>query len=123
MRMNSLKAVVRRLHKLEDQFGLETVPKAAVPSASDVIIERLVAGDLECALKLMELPEEAALQEWQSIDRSTGPNRRIDIDLTDMVQVRQAVESSLGDLPPERRWEIARKLLAADEKYSQRAPG
>jgi len=121
--MNSLKAVVRRLHKLEDQFGLETVPKAAVPSASDVIIERLVAGDWECALKLMELPEEAALQEWQSIDRSTGPNRRIDIDLTDMVQVRQAVESSLGDLPPERRWEIARKLLAADEKYSQRAPG
>jgi hypothetical protein len=45
-----MKAVIRRLRKLELRFG----STAAVPSAAEVIIERLVAGEWQSALKLLE---------------------------------------------------------------------
>jgi hypothetical protein len=55
-----MNTAVRRLRKLEIRFGVanEVVRKAVVPSPADMIIERLVAGEWQCALKLLELPEQ-----------------------------------------------------------------
>ena len=87
--------------------------RKAVPSAADMITERLAAGDWECALKLLELPEHDVWQEWQS-HRGTGPKSMIDIDFTDLTRMRQTLERSLADLPPELRWKIAQQLLESD---------
>jgi len=110
-----MKAAVRRLRKLETRFGVanEAMRKAAVPSAAEMVIERLVAGEWECAMRLLELPQQDVWQEWQSSTR-TAPNRMVDIDFTDLTRLRQTLESSLADLPPELRWKIARQLLDAD---------
>ena len=82
-----MKAAVRRLRKLETRFGVanEAMRKAAVPSAAEMVIERLVAGEWECAMKLLEVPEQDVWQEWQSsVHRGTSPNRILDIDFMDL---------------------------------------
>jgi hypothetical protein len=73
------------------------------------------AGEWQCALKLLELPEQDVWREWQSsVHRGTAPNRMLDIDFTDLTQLRQTPENSLADLQPELRYDIAQRLLAAD---------
>ena len=118
MRPNSLKSVAGRVHKLEIQYGVEATPKPAIPSAEQVIFERLLAGDWECALELLELPAQDVLPAWQSMGhRSTSTNALIDIDLADQ-RLRQRIFNSLADLP-ELRCKIAEKLVAADNRYSR----
>ena len=55
-----------------------------------MILERLVGGEWECALKLLELPEQDQWQEWQSsVQRGISPNRMRDIDFMDVTGMRQ----------------------------------
>ena len=78
---------------------------AAVLSAAEVIIERLAVGEWECALMLLELPEQAVLRAWQSIvcrRRDSPPI--IDIDFADITRMNQRVTNSLAHLPPEKRF-------------------
>jgi hypothetical protein len=80
-----------------------------------MILERLVGGEWECALKLLELPEQDQWQEWQSsVQRGISPNRMRDIDFMDVTGMRQKLTSSLAHLPLELRSDIAKQLLAAD---------
>ena len=76
------------------------------------IFERLVAGEWQSALKLLE-PRERDL--WQK-QRSggTGPNHVAHIDFRDLTQLRRTLDKSLGGLPWEVREKIAQQLLAAD---------
>jgi hypothetical protein len=86
-----------------------------------MILERLVGGEWECALKLLELPEQDQWQEWQSsVQRGISPNRMRDIDFNDVTGMRQKLTSSLAHLPPELRSDIAKQLLAADGPASSR---
>jgi hypothetical protein len=65
------------------------------------------------ALKLLEPRERDLWKERQSVEyRGAGPKERID--LTDLTRLRQTLSSSLAGLPPEKRFDIARQLLAAD---------
>jgi hypothetical protein len=110
-----MKTAVRRLRRLEIRFGVMTeTMRNAVPSAADMIVERLAAGEWQCALKLLELPEQDVWQERQSSVHRTSPSRMLDIDFTDLTRLRQTLESSLADLPPELRFDIAQRLLDAD---------
>jgi hypothetical protein len=111
-----MKTAVRRLRKLEIRFGVanEAMRKVVVPSPAEMIIERLAAGEWQCALKLLELPEQDVWQEWQSSVHRTSPSRMLDIDFMDLSGLRQTLERSLGDLPPELRYDIARRLLDTD---------
>jgi hypothetical protein len=66
-----------------------------------MILERLVGGEWECALKLLELPEQDQWQEWQSsVQRGISPNRMRDIDFMDVTGMRQKLTSSIAHLPP-----------------------
>ena len=65
-------------------------------------------------MRLLELPEQDVWQEWQSSVHRTSPSRMLDIDFMDLSRLRQTLENSLGDLPPELRQTIARRLLEAD---------
>ena len=111
-----MKTIVRRIRNLEDVHGLRTegMRKAAVPSAAEMIVERLAAGGWQCAQKLLELPEQKVRQEWQSsVHWGRGLNRMLDIGFKDLTLLRETLSSSLAGLPPELRWNIARQLLAA----------
>src|ERR1039457_854479 len=102
-----MKAVTRRLLRLEARFGWT----AAVPSVEEEIFERLAAGEWQSALKLLEPRERDLWLKRQSVDhRCVRPNR-VRMDLT---QVRETLEKSLGGLPPELRYDIARQLMEAD---------
>ena len=102
-----MKAVARRLLRLEARFGWT----AAVPSVADEILERLAAGEWQSALKLLEPRERDLWLERQSFEhRCASPNRV----LSDLTQVRKTLDKSLGGLPPELRYDIARQLLDAD---------
>ena len=113
--MRSMKTVATRLYKLEVRFGVEAMRRAAAPSADEMIFERLVAGEWECAMKLLELPEQDPLKEWESNGpRATGLIRELDIDFRNLPLLRQTFSRSLADLPPELRWDIPQKLIEAD---------
>jgi hypothetical protein len=107
-----MKTVIGRLRRLERRFGFTVV----APSVDEAIIERLVAGEWQSALRLLEEPSELARwQEQQSNGRSRrDPNGRIDFGLTGLTRLRQTLSVSLADLPPELRFDIAQQLLAAD---------
>jgi hypothetical protein len=111
-----MKTVDRRIRILKLRFGMNVeATRNAVPTAPQMMVERLVAGEWECALKLLELPGQNVWQEWQSsVQLGTSPNRMHDIDFRDLTSMRQKLTSSVADLPPELRWEIARQLFAAD---------
>ena len=109
MTTNSMKTVVRRIRKLEVRFA----PRCRVPSAAEMIVERLAAGEWQCALKLLELPEQDVWQKWQASVHRTRPSRMLDIDFMDLSGLRQTLERSLADLPPELRFDIARRLFEA----------
>ena len=111
-----MKTAVRRLRKLEARF----VPRCRVPSAAEMIVERLAAGEWQCALKLLDLQEQDVWQEWQSsVHRGTAPNRMADLDFNDLSRLRQTLERSLSDLTPELRYDIARRLFDADMESAQ----
>jgi hypothetical protein len=83
-----VKAVINRLRKLELGFGFT----AAVPSVDEAIIGRLVAGEWQSALKLLEPQEQNVWQEQQPIGRSgRGPTGRIDFALTGLTRMRQGL--------------------------------
>jgi hypothetical protein len=104
-----MKAVTKRLLRLEVRFGWT----AAVPSVDEEIFERLVAGEWQSALKLLEPRERELWKARQSIEYGgAGPKERID--LMGLTRLRQTLSSSLAGLPPEKRIDIARQLLAAD---------
>jgi hypothetical protein len=107
-----VKAVISRLRKLERRFGFTV----AAPSVDEAIIERLVAGEWQSALKLLAEPQEQDVwQEQQSMGRSDrGPTGRIGFALTGLTRLRQTLSVSLADLPAELRFDIAQRLLAAD---------
>jgi hypothetical protein len=88
----------------------------------EAFLERLVAGEWQSALKLLEEPREQDVwQEQQSTGRSgRGPTGRIDFALTGLTRLRQTLSVSLADLVPELRFDIARRLLAADNSEESR---
>ena len=105
-----MKAVTRRLLRLEARFGWT----AAVPSVEEEIFDRLAAGEWQSALKLLEPGERELWFKRQSVEhRCVRPNR-VRMDLTHM---RETLDRSLGGLPPELRYDIARQLLEADPDY------
>lgn len=107
MRTSSIRSVDGRIRRLEVRFRLT----AAVPSVSEEIFERLAAGEWQSALKLLEPRERDLWLEQQSVEhRCVRPNRVV----SDLTQVRKTLENSLGGLPPELRYDIARRLLDAD---------
>ena len=54
-----MKTVDRRIRILEIRFGMTVVATGkVVPTAPEMIVERLVAGEWECVLRLLELPEQ-----------------------------------------------------------------
>ena len=113
----SMKTVAGRVRRLEVRFRstVEAMRKAAVPSPAEAIIQLLAAGEWQCALKLLELPQKDVWPTLQSIERR-GAKRVIDIDLRDLTRTR---ETLVAAVPPELRWKIARQLLAADTAMSQ----
>ena len=113
----AMKAAVRRLRKLEFRFGVAR--EATVQSADQAIIAMLAAGEWQYVVKLLELTEQDVLEGWQSNVHRTSPTRMLDIDFTDLSRVRQTLERSLSDLPPELRYDIARRLLDADMESAQ----
>jgi hypothetical protein len=102
-----MKAVTRRLLRLEARFGWT----AEVPSVSDEIYERLAAGEWQSALKLLEPRERDLWLKRQSVEHGSLRPKRVRIDLT---QMRETLDKSLGGLPPELRYDIARQLMEAD---------
>ena len=109
-----MKTAVRRLQKLEFRFGV-TREATAAPSAGQAIIGMLAAGEWQCALQLLERRDLDARQEKQLIEHwGADPNGRIDLGVMGLTRLRQTLERSLSDLPPELRYDIARRLLEAD---------
>jgi hypothetical protein len=99
-----MKAVARRLFRLEARF------EWTVPSVHDEIYERLAAGEWQSALKLLEPRERNLWQKRQSVEHGSLRPKRVRIDLT---QVRETFDKSLGGLPEELRYDIARRLMEA----------
>lgn len=64
-------------------------------------------------MRLLDLPEQDVLKEWQR-QRGTGSNQNLDIYFADLTLLRQTLDVSLAEVPPELQWKIAEKLLAAD---------
>jgi hypothetical protein len=102
-----MRALTRRLLRLEVRFGWTD----AIPLVSDEIYERLAAGEWQSALKLLEPRERDIWLKRQSGEHGSLRPRRVPIDLT---QVRETLDRSLGGLPEELRYDIARQLLEAD---------
>jgi hypothetical protein len=100
-----MKAVARRLFRLEARF------EWTVPSVHDEIYERLAAGEWQSALKLLEPRERHLWLERQSVEHGSLRPKRVRIGLT---QMRETLEKSLGGLPEELRYDIARRLMEAD---------
>jgi hypothetical protein len=84
---------------------------AEFPSVSDEIYERPAAGEWQSALKLLEPRERGLWQKRQSVGHGSLRPKRVRIDLT---QMRETLDKSLGGLPEELRYDIARRLLEAD---------
>jgi hypothetical protein len=84
-------------------------------SVEEAVVQMLAAGDWQCALKLLEQGQGDAghgrelIEHWRA-----GTNGLIDIGFRGLTRIRQTLESSLADLPPELRWTIARRMLEAD---------
>jgi hypothetical protein len=93
--------------------------KSAVPSAEEVVVQMLAAGDWQCALELLEQGEGDLRHQRELIDNwRAGKNGLIDLDLTDRSQLHRTIQSSLGDLPQEIESKIAEKLIEADRKWN-----
>jgi hypothetical protein len=101
-----MKAVTRRLLRLEARFEWT----AAVPSVEEEIFERLAAGEWQSALKLLEPRERDLWLKRQSVEPGSLRPKRVRMDLT---QMRETLDQSLGGLPPELRYDIARQLMEA----------
>ena len=99
-----MRVVTRRLLRLEARF------EWTVPSVHDEIFERLAAGEWQSALKLLEPRERDLWLKGQSIEHRRLRPKRVRIDLT---QMRETLDKSLGGLPPELRYDIARQLMEA----------
>ena|ERR1017187_9296003 len=100
-------SIAGRVRRLEARLGW----KLSVPSVDEEIFGRFAAGDWQSALKLLEPRERDLWLERQSVEhRCASPNRI----LSDLTQVRKTLDKSLGGLPPELRYDIARQLLEAD---------
>jgi hypothetical protein len=98
---------------LSFRFGVTR--EATAPSADQAIIAMLAAGEWQCALRLLERRDLDVRQEQQLIkQRGADPNGRIDLGIMGLTRLRQTLERSLSDLPPELRYDIARRLLEAD---------
>jgi len=83
-------------------------------SADEAIVERLLAGEWKFAMRLLDLPEQDVLKEWQGHRRSTSPNRWLDTYSRNPTLWRQALDKTLAEVAPELRFEIAQRLFAAD---------
>jgi len=104
-------SITGRVRRLEARF----FAKLPVPSVDEEIFERLVAGEWQSALRLLEPRVRQLWEERQSIEhRGTGPNHMAHFDFRDLTQLRKTLDKSLGGLPWEVREKIARQLLAAD---------
>ena len=113
-----MKTVVRRIRKLEVarfRCACETMRKDSDLSADEAVVQMLAAGDWQCALELLEQGEGDVWHQRELIEHwRAGTSGLIDIDFRDLTRLRQTLENSLADLPPELRWTIARRLLEAD---------
>jgi hypothetical protein len=110
-----MKTAVRRLRRLEVRFASTLEATRKVPTAAEMIVERLAAGEWQCAMQLLERRDLDARQEQQLIEHwGADPSGRIDLGVMGLTRLRQTLERSLSDLPPELRYDIARRLLEAD---------
>jgi hypothetical protein len=100
-----MKAVTRRLLRLEARWRA-----VEVPSVSDEIYERLAAGEWQSALKLLEPGEGDLWLKRQSVEPGSLRPKSVRLDLT---QIRETFDKSLGGLPEELRYDIARQLMEA----------
>ena len=101
----------RRLQKLELRFAalVDAVREAADPFSDEAIYLRLAAGEWQCALKLLERQRCDRCRDWRP-----EPRERLDSRFTDLGHLRETLERSLGALPDELRFDIARRLLLAE---------
>ena len=69
-----MKTVDRRIRILKLRFGMNVeVTRNAVPTAPQMMVERLVAGEWECVLRLLELPEQEPMA-GVGVERAAGHN-------------------------------------------------
>ena len=106
-----MKNLSRRLARIEVRFGpmMEAARKVTDPFSPEAILVRLAAGEWQCALKLLERQQCDRCRAWRP-----KPRDLLDIASTNLTGLRQTLERSLGALPGELRYDIARQLLAAD---------
>ena len=105
-------SIAGRIRRLEVRFGWT----AEVPSVADEIFERLAAGEWQSGLQLLEPGERDLWLKRQAVEHGSLRPKRVRMDLT---QVRETLEKSLGGLPEELRYDIARRLLDADTDLVQ----
>jgi hypothetical protein len=100
-------SIAGRIRRLEVRFGWTV----AAPSVDQEIFERLAAGEWQSALKLLEPGERDLWLKRQAVEHGIPRPKRVRMDLT---QVRETLDKSLGGLPEELRYDIARRLMEAD---------
>jgi hypothetical protein len=110
----SFKTYARRVGKLEVRFEpiIEATRKVADPFSPEAIVLRLAAGEWQCALKLLEIQQCHRCRAWRP-----EPRDLLDIPFRDLTRLRRTLARSLGALPEEQRFDIARQLLAADTSF------
>lgn len=99
-----MKPILQRVRKLEICFGTTlTATSKGFPSAGEMVIERLTAGDWQNALELLETQR-----------RNPEADRIPTVRFRDLTRLREKLTTSLDGLQPELRLRIAQQLLAAD---------
>src|SRR5262249_5479248 len=101
----------RRLARIEVRFGsiIDAAQKVADPFSPESILLRLLDGEWQCALKLLERQQCDRCRAWRP-----GPRELLDTPFADLSRLRQILDRSLGSLSEELRHGIAQRLLEAD---------